>query len=390
LVVLLAVALPWRIATEGVPPLTIQRTLASHVRLPGGAPALAWPREGQAAVEVDGVGDLGVSGNSKPVAIASVAKVMTAYLTLTEHPLGEGEAGFEMTVTPADVQEYKHRLALSQSTVPVRAGERISERQALQALLLPSANNIAAMLASHAPGGLPAFVARMNATARELGMRATTYTDPSGFDPTTVSTAADQLELARAAMRMPAFASIVDESSVQLPVAGVVENYDALVGEDGYVGVKTGSDRAAGGCFVFAKRIVVGGRRLTVLGVVLGQREGSLVPAALASARRLGDSAASAVRLVTALPAGARVLSATSADGQHATIASAGPLDEIGWAGLTLPVRVTIARSGMTMLRAGQRLATVTVEGLDASSAPAVADKSLGAPSLGWRLAHLL
>jgi serine-type D-Ala-D-Ala carboxypeptidase (penicillin-binding protein 5/6) len=388
--VLIAVALVWRLATEHVPPLSIKRTLASYVRVPGVAPTLAWPREGQAAVEVEGVGSFGALRSSAPVPIASVAKMMTAYLTLREHPLSEGQPGFQLTVTPADVREYKQRLALAQSTVPVRVGERISERQALQALLLPSANNIAALLAAHSPGGMAAFIAQMNATAHDLGMRSTTYTDPSGFDPTTVSTAADQLELARAAMRLPAFAAIVDQPSVDLPVAGVVENYDALLGEDGYVGVKTGSDSAAGGCFVFAKHIAVGARRLTVLGVVLGQREGSLVPAALASARRLGDSAAAAVRVVTALPAGAGVLTAASADGRRATIVTARALQEVGWAGLVAPVEVSIAHSTATTLAAGQRLAAVTLQGARASSAPAVASRTLGQPSLGWRLTHLL
>jgi serine-type D-Ala-D-Ala carboxypeptidase (penicillin-binding protein 5/6) len=388
--VLVAVAVAWRIAAEKVPPLAIRQTLANYVRLPGNAPVLAWPREGQAAAEVGGVGSFGAVGGSAPVPIASVAKMMTAYVTLLEHPLGAGQAGFVMSVTPAEVQEYRQRVALGQSTLAVRAGERISERQALQALLLPSADNIAAMLAAHSSGGPAAFVARMNATARALGMRSTTYTDPSGFDATTVSTATDQLKLARVVIRLPALAAIVDESSVALPLVGTVENYDSLLGEDGYVGIKTGSDRAAGGCFMFAKRIAVGARQLTVLGVVLGQREGSLIPAALASARRLGDSAAAAVQVLTALPAPTSVLTVTSADGRRATVVTNSTLREVGWAGLTLPLRVTIARTGAAGLRAGQRMATVTVDGLDGSSTTASANRSLGGPSLGWRLAHLL
>jgi D-alanyl-D-alanine carboxypeptidase (penicillin-binding protein 5/6) len=389
LVLIAVVALPWRIATEHVPALMVRRTLATYVRVPGSAPSLAWPREGEAAVEVEGVGSFGTSGASAPVPIASVAKVMTAYVTLLEHPLGAGQSGFLMTVSPAEVAEQRQRLALGQSILPVRAGEQISERQALQALLLPSANNIAAMLAAHGPGGAAAFVARMNTTARALGMRSSTYTDPSGFNPTTLSTATDQLKLARVAMREPALAAIVEESSVELPLAGVVTNYDSLLGEDGYVGVKTGSDRAAGGCFVFAKDITVGARRLTILGVVLGQREGSLVPAALASARRLGDSAAAALRLVTVVPAGTSVLTATSADGRSASAATERPLAEVGWAGLTLPIEVSGVRSGGNTLRAGQRLATVSLEGAGAPSTAAVSRESLGGPSLGWRLAHV-
>ena len=272
-----------RIATEGTPPLIVHRTLPADVRLPGRAPILAWPREGQAAVEVEGVGSFGTSGGPAPVPIASVAKVMTAYLTLREHPLAAGEEGFVMTITRKDVEEEEQRVALDESTLGVKAGERISERQALEALLLPSANNIAALLAVHDAGGLGAFVARMNSTARKLGMASTTYTDPSGFNAKTVSTAADQLKLAQVAMREPAFAAIVDKPSAKLPVVGRVINYNGLVGADGYIGVKTGSDGAAGGCLMFARRVAVGGRWLRVLGVVLGQRKGALVEAALAA-----------------------------------------------------------------------------------------------------------
>jgi D-alanyl-D-alanine carboxypeptidase (penicillin-binding protein 5/6) len=387
---LLALVSTVRIATESQPVLQLQRTLAYSVRLPGRPPVLAWPSEGQAAIQVQGIGPITSSGSLAAVPIASVAKVMTAYLTLLEHPLRTGEEGFELTITPADVAEETRRAALLESVVPVRAGEQLSERQALEALLLPSANNIAALLAVHDADTLPAFVARMNATARKLGMRSTHYTDPSGFNDETVSTAVDQLKLASVAMRRPAFAAIVAESTAELPVVGSVGNLDDLLGSDGYIGIKTGSDRAAGGCFMFAKRVTLGGRRLTVLGVVLGQREGSFVAAALASAQRLGDSLASALRVDTIVPAGTSALNARDADGHSTAIATAGALRGIGWGGLELPVRVTVAQPRITRLRAGQRLATVTVEGAGAATTTAVATHMVGGASLGWRLRHLL
>jgi D-alanyl-D-alanine carboxypeptidase (penicillin-binding protein 5/6) len=388
LIVLLAIAIVWRVATESAPPLLVHRTLPAYVRLPGSAPAIAWPREGQAAVEVEGVGSFGSAGASTPVPIASVAKMMTAYLTLLEHPLAPGRQGFVVTITPAEVTEEGERVALGESTLSVRAGERLTERQALEALLLPSANNIAALLARYDAGGTAAFVARMNTTARALGMRATTYTDPSGFNDETVSTAADQLRLTRVAMRIPTFAAIVAEPSAALPGVGRVANYDGLVGTDGYVGVKTGSDRAAGGCLVFAKRVTTGGRRLTVLGVVLGQREGALIESALVSAQRLGDSAAASLRVEAALPAGTRVLSASSVDGRTTTAVTAGTLRELGWGGLELPVHV-LTRPAMTHLRAGETMARVAVPGASAGAISAVSARAVAGPSLGWRLRHL-
>jgi D-alanyl-D-alanine carboxypeptidase (penicillin-binding protein 5/6) len=388
LVLLLLVGLR-RVTTEGTPALLVHRTLPAYVRLSGSAPTLAWPEEGQAAVEVEGIGSLGSTGDSTPVPIASVAKVMTAYLTLREHPLTAGQEGFSVTITAADAAEEEEREALGESTLNVRAGERLSERQMLQALMLPSANNIAALLARNDAGGITQFVGRMNAIARALGMTSSTYTDPSGFNDETVSTATDQLKLARAAMRIPAFAEIVDEPSVVLPVVGRVANYNGLVGEDGYVGVKTGSDRAAGGCLVFAKKVLIDGRALTVLGVVLSQRGGSLIQAALDSARNLGDSAAASLRLRTALRAGTVVLSASSVDGRGTTAITAGDLREVGWGGERVAVRV-VARPSMTQLKAGERMAGVALLGGGVTSTDALAKSSVGGPSLGWRLHHVL
>ena len=384
--VLTAVAL--RITTEGTPPLRIRTTLARFIRVPGRSPSLAWPAEGEAAVAVAGLGILGSSGSQTPAPIASVAKVMTAYLTLLRAPLARGQSGFRMRVTAAEVAEERQRAALGESILPVSPGETITERQALEALLVPSANNVAILLASRA-GGIQAFLALMNVTARRLGMRSTRYTDPSGFDDSTVSTAADQLRLASVAMSEPALAEIVDERTVELPIAGEVSNYDGLVGTDGYVGVKTGSDRAAGGCLMFARRVTIAGRRLTILGVVLGQRDGSLVPVALHSAERLGDSAGAALRLDTLLAAGTQVLSASSPDAQQTTAVTSGALTVVAWGGLTLGVNV-ISRHAIDSVRAGEQLAKVFVGATHIATVDAIAQHSVGAPTLGWRLRHIL
>jgi D-alanyl-D-alanine carboxypeptidase (penicillin-binding protein 5/6) len=137
--------------------------------------------------------------------------------------------------------------------------------------LLPSANNVAATLARWHSGSVHQFVARMNATARSLGMTHTRYTDPSGFDDATVSTAADQVRIVDQAMRLPVFASIVATPSATLPVAGTVNNTNRLLGHNGFVGVKTGSTHAAGGCFAFRAIGRIDGKRTAITGVVLGQ-----------------------------------------------------------------------------------------------------------------------
>jgi D-alanyl-D-alanine carboxypeptidase (penicillin-binding protein 5/6) len=256
-------------------------------------PAISWPLQGQAAL-VLGSGRPAASLNERPVPIASVAKVMTAYLVLKRYPLSATQDGFTVTITEAQAQDEIHDRAENQSSVAVAPGEQLTERQLLEALLIPSGNNIARILATQVAGSETSFVAEMNAEARALGMDHTTYTDPSGWDQGTVSTAADQLRAFRQAMRFPVFREIVSMPSVTLPVAGTVTNFNPLVA-DGYGG-KTGSDSAAGGCLAFFTRVAVGGHPVTAIGVVLGQGHGSntraILAAAGAAAQQLVQSAA--------------------------------------------------------------------------------------------------
>ena len=251
-------------------------------------PSTVWPADGQAAVHI-GQSQGQPGPNQHAAAIASVAKVMTAYLVLRDHPLRPGEEGPTITLTDADVADTERRRRQQESVVAVAAGEQLTERQALQALLLPSANNIAAVLARWAAGSPDRFVAQMNATARSLGMNRTRYTDPSGYDDATVSTAADQLRLVDRAMRVPVFASIVATPSATLPVAGTVRNTNRLLGYNGFVGVKTGSTDAAGGCFAFRAIRWIDGKRTTITGVVLGQPGRDRIAAGLAAADAMVD-----------------------------------------------------------------------------------------------------
>jgi D-alanyl-D-alanine carboxypeptidase (penicillin-binding protein 5/6) len=246
-----------------------------------------WPAHGQAAYLQTGRAQIMTGPNQHPAPIASVTKVMTAYVILRDHPLAAGQDGPTLTLTAADVTDTARRRALGQSVVAVAAGEQLTERQALEALLLPSANNIAVVLAQWDAGSVEQFVARMNAAARSLGMADTRYTDPSGFEQTTVSTAADQVRVVEQAMGLPVFADIVGMPRAVLPVAGAVDNTDTLLGQDGFVGVKTGSDNAAGGCFAFRAVRSIGGRQVTITGVVLGQPGGDQIAAGLGAARAL-------------------------------------------------------------------------------------------------------
>jgi D-alanyl-D-alanine carboxypeptidase (penicillin-binding protein 5/6) len=146
-------------------------------------------------------------------------------------------------------------------------------------------------------------------------------------------------------MRLPAFAEIVAQKSATLPVAGAVKNYNTLVGRDGVVGIKTGSTDEAGGCLVFAAIVQVAGRRITVVGAVLGQ-PGSGTPAQLdrvfRATRPLVRAAAAATRLRPVVRAGEQVATVRGPLGAATTITAARQLAVLGWPGMRVRLDVTI------------------------------------------------
>jgi D-alanyl-D-alanine carboxypeptidase (penicillin-binding protein 5/6) len=358
-------------------------------------PGFAWPSVRESAVAVSGLPGAWDSGAQAEVPIASVTKMMTAYLVLRDHPLTGTGDGPSLTVTAADATLYQSDLANGDSVAAVAAGESLTEREALEGLMLPSADNIAHMLAVWDAGSVSSFLAKMNAEARALGMNHTDYTDPSGLAASTVSTAHDQLILVQKAMAIPAFAAIVGLQSAVIPVAGTITNFNYDVGKDGVIGVKTGSDSAAQGCWAFAAQRVIGGTEHVVYGVVLGASAGgsnatpALVNAALTAGVSLADQAPTVIRKVTVLPAGTVVAriwvpwSKTSV-----AVVTTRALTGLEVPGTSVSLHVT-APAPASSFTAGQRVGEVSVTGLTGgTSTDLVTQAASGSPSLTWRLLH--
>jgi serine-type D-Ala-D-Ala carboxypeptidase (penicillin-binding protein 5/6) len=328
-----------------LPPPTAEIVTAADALIPGPAPRLPWPATGQAVLDVDGVGRLGQYGEPKPVPIASVTKVMTAYLVLTDHPLDAGAAGPAVPVTAEEIANHQAEAARSESLINIKAGQTFTERQALLALLLPSANNMARILAAWDAGSVAAFLDKMNATAQTLGMAQTHYTDPSGFDPSTVSTAADQVILAHKAMAIPAFAELVAQPSAVLPGNGTVVNANHMLGQNGVIGIKTGSTDQAGGCLLFAAKIEVGQREVTIIGAVFGQPGGTSHKQLLATfpiVRALLVAAGQVVNVFTVIHAGQAIARIRGPLGTGTTLTAGDDLRIVGWPGLTVHVTADI------------------------------------------------
>jgi D-alanyl-D-alanine carboxypeptidase (penicillin-binding protein 5/6) len=284
---------------------------------------------------------------------------MTAYVILADHPLAAGQPGPTLTVDAAEAGAYQAELAANESLIPVRAGEQLTERQALEALLLPSADNMAQILARWDAGSPAAFLHKMNAAATRLGMRHTRYTDPSGYDPSTVSTAPDQVKLAKAAMRDTAFAAIVAASAATVPVAGTVHNRNTLLGTDGVIGIKTGSATYSGGCLLFAAVQTIASRRVTLYGTVLGQPGdlATLLPNVMRTSRRLIASAENALTSDTVVTTGQTVAEMIPPGRPALRLTSPRDITVIGWPGLSFDLAVTAkaGRFALTMTNSDSR-----------------------------------
>jgi D-alanyl-D-alanine carboxypeptidase (penicillin-binding protein 5/6) len=237
---------------------------------------IAWPSVGSAALVIPALG-VQREWHNAVVPIASLTKLMTAYVVLQKLPLSIGETGPCLTVTPADVTYYDTINAQGQSSAAVATGEVLCESTLLDGLLVHSASNFATLLAQMAWGSTPNFVARMNTDALALGLTDTHYVDTSGVDPGSVSTALDQGLLTSILMKSALVRTIVAQSSVTLPVAGTLGSFTPFIGVDNVVGVKSGRTDAAGGCDVMAMTFVLNGQVQLAYAVILGARGGDLL-----------------------------------------------------------------------------------------------------------------
>ena len=153
-----------RLSAADPPPVVTPVTL-HPVTVPATTVALPWPQIGQGAIAVPSIGVDVASGPEQAVPVASLTKLMTAYVILHDHPLAGGRSGPTITVTAADVSDYDNDTVNDDSNAQVVAGEKVTEEQVLGGMLVHSADNYADLLARWDAGSQAAFVAKMNADA---------------------------------------------------------------------------------------------------------------------------------------------------------------------------------------------------------------------------------
>lgn len=241
--------------------------------------------------------------------MASITKVMAALVVIRA-----GRLQRKIKISAAVVAYVRDHDA---SNAGLHAGDTLTARQLLAALLLPSGCDAAFALARAYGPGWRAFVRKMNRAAKRLGMTATHFANFDGLpwptEHSTYSTPRDLIRLGRAAMRLPTFRNIVRQRSHSIGATAQHHRYhwrstNLLLGHyRGLVGIKTGSTDAAGYCLLFEARR----SRRTLIGVVLDSS--SVDPKTrFSDASRILDWGFRAARTAAGAVLGARMSSATA------------------------------------------------------------------------------
>ncbi len=364
--------------------------LSSNVieTVPAKATSLPWPSYGQTAFGASGYGVLATHGAQKPLPTASVAKVMTALAVLDKHPLAIGQQGPVITLTQHDQEVYDYYYVRGGSLVAIKPGEKITEYQALQAMLLPSANNMADTLAAWAFGSVENYAISANQLAKSYSMNDTTIADASGFSPKTMSTASDLVLLGQAALEQPVLAQIVSQKTAKVPVADMIHNANWLLGEDGVTGIKTGATDQAGSVYLAsAKKKLSDGQDITFVVAIM---KAPTLLHAMDDTRHIIDTAPNYFSVKTPVLADQQLGTfITQWDNRTVRAAAAHNLSLRAWQGSTLETRVEFDRI-TGPLSAGARVGTVTaINGKQTISAPIVLTENMSGPSLSWRMRHL-
>jgi serine-type D-Ala-D-Ala carboxypeptidase (penicillin-binding protein 5/6) len=340
---------------------------------PAGPPSLdadAW-----LLIDADDEQRLAARAPSRPLAIASATKLMTAYLALEELPLKR------KLMAPA------YQALPAESILGLREGERVSVRDLLYSLILASANDSAVTIAQGAAGSVEAFVEEMNDAAQQLGLNDTSYTNPIGLDdPGNRSSARDLVTLADELMENKLFRRIADSTEATIHTdqrtIEVMTRDTLLLSDPSVNGIKTGHTLDAG--YVLVGSATREG--VDLISVVLGAPSEA---ARDSETEQLLDYGFSLYRPRTPVREGEAIAHPELAyQDQTLGLAAARTLRVSVRRGQQLATEVDAPEEVVGPIEKGERLGTVSVsvDGSEVDSAPLVATRAAEAATFTQKL----
>lgn len=358
--------------------------------------ALQMPQTGASAVSIlDATGFAGTAGtngilastgSADPLPMASITKLVTALVILDAKPLAAADAGPTITFTEADEDLYDAYYVRGATIQPMNGGDRMSQRDALEMMLVASASNYAEAVTTWAFGSQGRF---LDATERWLaaqGLVGTRVVEPTGLDARNVSTTAELIALAKIAIADPTISAIVGSPRLDVPGFDPVPNNNELVGIDGISGIKTGTLDAAGSCLLFSAVVEPEGvAPFTVVGVVLGAVDRQAVNAAVLAMLSSIESGFAPVPLVEE---GRPYGTYTTLWGEESGVEAASTASLISWS--DTPITATISDAATLSSGApGTEVGSITwVSETTRASVSLVLSEEIEEPDQWWRLTH--
>jgi D-alanyl-D-alanine carboxypeptidase (penicillin-binding protein 5/6) len=361
---------------------------------PGPAATIAMSPEGASMISVSGAeeylpaeasGNWMASGGDEPRSIASITKLITALVILSAKPLsGADDPGPDITFSKADHALYDKYYVLGATIAPMPTGITMSQHQALEAMLIPSASNYAEAMANWAFGSQSGFRTAARDWLAANGMTGTTIVDPTGLDPANTSTPTDMMTLARLAVANPAIVQIVAMPALAVPGIDQLANTNDLLGTGGIDGLKTGTLNDSSNLLFTAKLPVGLEEPVSVTGVVLGgfsHESVNLDVTALLSSIAVG------FHDVPVATDGQVLGTYTTPWGDSARMVVKGDASIFTWS--DTPIAAELETETVTTGRTGDEVGMLTfTAGPQTVSVPVVLDGSISPPDQWWRLTH--
>ena len=326
------------------------------------------------------------SGTGEPLPIASITKLITALVILDASPLASADdPGPTITFSKADHDLYDRYYVLGATIAPMPTGTSMSLRDALSAMLIPSASNYADALSSRIFGSQNAFLGAARDWLAAHGLTGTTITEPTGISSRNTSTPTDLLTIGKLAAANPVIAQIVATPSITLPGAGLLHNTNGLLGTTGITGLKTGTLGEGTYSLLYTASLSVGtADPLAVTGVVLGGASRESVNAGVLSVL---DSIRAGFHQVTVASAGQEVGTITTPWGDTAQLLIDDDVTIFTWS--DTPIVVTMDIKTPPTYRDGTEVGTVTwTAGPNTVTAAVTLSGSIDQPTEWWRLTH--
>lgn len=346
---------------------------------------LDWPAQGSAALGAEGFGVLATHGDQSQRPMASLSKLVTALTILEKYPLVDTEKGPDIPISSRDVDIFNRYYSQGGSYTTVEIGEKITQYQALQAVLLPSSNNMADSLALWAFGSLEEYWSAANAFLQKSGLHETVVSeDASGFASGSKSTPSDLVLLGQLALKNKVINEIIRQPSAVIPVHGVIYSANSRLGVSDIIGIKTGLTDEAGGCYIFASSYQAApGKQVTIVGAITNQPN---LRDAITRSAPLAHSAKKYFSVKTAVKAGDVFASISTPWLSQAEVVAKEDISLVAWNGSTLVPRVELARINRS-LPAGVQVGTAFVlSGTSKASTPLILQQPIDGPTWKWRL----